>query len=88
LFPAVKSGERTSTTELRARARATHGSEHGWHRRTGNYPAVVEALLEAGAKLPKTVSGTDPVKEVLRRHSSKTESREPTRAQLGAEVVP
>jgi ankyrin repeat protein len=47
---------------------ATHGSEHGWHRETGNYPAVVEALLEAGAKLPETVSGTDPVKEVLRRH--------------------
>jgi hypothetical protein len=48
---------------------ATHGSEHGWHRRTGNFPAVVEALLEAGAKLPATVSGTDAVKEVLRRHS-------------------
>jgi ankyrin repeat protein len=48
---------------------ATHGSEHGWHHRTGNYPAVVEALLEAGAKLPATVSGTDAVKEVLRRHS-------------------
>ena len=47
---------------------ATHGSEHGWHHRTGNYPAVVEALLEAGAKLPATVSGTDTVKEVLRRH--------------------
>jgi ankyrin repeat protein len=48
---------------------ATHGSEHGWHHRTGNYPAVVEALLETGAKLPATVSGTDAVKEVLRRHS-------------------
>ncbi len=49
---------------------ATHGSEHGWHRRTGNYPAVVEALLEAGAKPPATVSGNDAVKEVLRRHIS------------------
>ena len=47
---------------------ATHGSEHGWHRRTGNYPAVAEALLEAGAKAPAAVSGTDAVKEVLRRH--------------------
>ncbi len=47
---------------------AAHGSEHGWYRRTGDYPAVVEALLEAGAKLPATVSGTDAVKEVLRRH--------------------
>ncbi len=45
---------------------ATHGSEHGWHRRTGNYPAVVAALLEAGAMLLETASGTDPVKEVLR----------------------
>ena len=50
---------------------ATHGSEHGWHRRTGNYLAVVAALLEAGAKLLETASGTDPVKEVLRRHGSK-----------------
>jgi ankyrin repeat protein len=50
---------------------ATHGSEHGWHRHTGNYPAVVEALLEAGAKLPDTASGTDAVKEVLRRHGGK-----------------
>jgi len=50
---------------------ATHGSEHGWHRRTGNYPAVVEALLEAGAKLLETASGMDPVKEVLRRHGGK-----------------
>jgi Ankyrin repeats (3 copies) len=50
---------------------ATHGSEHGWHRRTGNYRDVVEALLEAGAMLLETASGTDPVKEVLRRHGSK-----------------
>jgi len=50
---------------------ATHGSEHGWHRETGNYPAVVEALLEAGAKLPDTASGTDSVKDVLRRHGGK-----------------
>ena len=49
---------------------ATHGSEHGWHREAGNYPAVVEALLEAGAKLPETVSGTEAVKEVLRRHGA------------------
>jgi ankyrin repeat protein len=47
---------------------ATHGSQHGWHRKSGNYPAVVEALLEAGAKLPDTISGTDAVKEVLHRH--------------------
>ena len=50
---------------------ATHGSEHGWHRQTGNYPAVVEALLEAGAKLPEASSGTEAVKEVLRRYGAK-----------------
>jgi ankyrin repeat protein len=47
---------------------ALHGSEHGWHRKTGNYPAVVEALFEAGAKPPQTVSGTEAVKDVLHRH--------------------
>src|SRR5271166_1419916 len=31
-------------------------------------PAVVAALLEAGAMLLETALGTDPVKEVLRRH--------------------
>jgi len=50
---------------------ATHGSEHGWHRKTGDYPAVVEALLEAGANLPKTTAGTEPVKAVLRRFGVK-----------------
>jgi ankyrin repeat protein len=49
---------------------AIHGSEHGWHRRSGNYPTVVEALLKAGAQVPKTVSGTDAVKAVLRRYGS------------------
>ena len=47
---------------------AIHGSEHGWHRRTGDYPAVVEALLKAGAKLPFTVSGTNGVQDVLRHY--------------------
>ncbi len=47
---------------------ATHGSENGWHAEAGDYPAVVAALLQAGAKLPETVSGTDAVKEVLRRY--------------------
>jgi ankyrin repeat protein len=50
---------------------ATHGSEQGWHRKSGNYPAVVEALLDAGAKLPETISGTEAVKEVLHRHGGK-----------------
>jgi ankyrin repeat protein len=50
---------------------ATHGSEHGWYRKSGNYPAVVEALLEAGARLPETISGTEAVKAMLRNHGGK-----------------
>ena len=44
---------------------AAHGSENGWDRRTGDYPAVVDALLQAGAEVPETATGTDAVKEVL-----------------------
>ena len=52
---------------------AIHGSEHGWYCRTGNYAATVEALLQAGAKLPEKKSGgTEAVKEVLRRHEAKS----------------
>ena len=45
---------------------ATHGSEHGWYCRTGDYPGTVEALLQAGAKPPARLQGTDKVREVLR----------------------
>ena len=47
---------------------AIHGSENGWYCRTGNYPATVELLLEAGAQLPETTKGTEAVQKVLRRH--------------------
>lgn len=50
---------------------AIYGSENGWHRTTGNYPATVEALIKAGAKIPKNVGGTPEVREVLRRHGTK-----------------
>ena len=47
---------------------AIHGSQHGWHARTGDYPAVVELLLNAGAILTeKMIGGTDAVRAVLRR---------------------
>ena len=47
---------------------AIHGSKNGWHCDDGNYPAAVEALLNAGAKLPRESNdGTESVKEVLRR---------------------
>jgi hypothetical protein len=51
---------------------AIHGSQNGWHARTGDYPAVVELLLEAGAVLTeKMVGGTEAVREVLRKYSMK-----------------
>jgi len=51
---------------------AIHGSEHGWHRKTGDYAATVEALLEAGCKTgDRKLAGTDAVKAVLQRHGVK-----------------
>jgi hypothetical protein len=49
---------------------ATHGSENGWHRHKGDYVATVRLLCEAGAKLPEKVSGTEPVRQALRRFKS------------------
>jgi Ankyrin repeats (3 copies)/Ankyrin repeat len=46
---------------------AIHGSENGWHCRTGDYGGTVEALLEAGAAVA-TVGGTEPVRKALARH--------------------
>jgi len=48
---------------------AIHGSEHGWHCRTGDYAGTVGALLNAGASVAeRKLGGTDAVREVLRRH--------------------
>jgi ankyrin repeat protein len=46
---------------------AIHGSQNGWHSQTGNYAATVEALLNAGAKMPGNDGGTEAVQGVLRR---------------------
>jgi len=49
---------------------AIHGSLHGWHRKTGDYGATVDALLQAGATPPKVTDefeASDPVREALRR---------------------
>jgi hypothetical protein len=53
---------------------AVFGSEHGWHRNSGNYAATVEALLAAGAKVPDHAEGTEPVREVLRRHGARDQT--------------
>ena len=47
---------------------AIYGSEHGWHRDSGDYAGTVETLIEAGAKRPDSISGTGAVQEVLRRY--------------------
>ncbi|MBZ5611575.1 MAG: ankyrin repeat domain-containing protein [Acidobacteriia bacterium] len=44
---------------------AIHGSEHGWHRDTGNYAAAVEALLRAGAAFPEKIEGSQAVRQAL-----------------------
>lgn len=48
---------------------ALHGSVHGWHRGSGDYPDTVEALLDAGADPPSPDSAaqaSEPVRMVLR----------------------
>lgn len=44
---------------------AIHGSEHGWHARTGDYGATVAALLRAGARRPDTTGGSPAVRRAL-----------------------
>src|ERR1700733_1057974 len=44
---------------------ALYGSEHGWHRETGDYPGTVRALLTAGAKAPEDIGAVDAAEEVL-----------------------
>lgn len=44
---------------------ATYGSEHGWHRRTGDFPATVELLLAAGARTPDRTFGTAEVRRLV-----------------------
>jgi len=50
---------------------AMYGSINAWHPELGNYPATVEVLLAAGARLPREMSGTEAVREVLRHHGMK-----------------
>jgi hypothetical protein len=49
---------------------AIHGSEHGWHSRTGDYAAVVATLIRAGARRPDLITGSAVVQDVLRRAAS------------------
>jgi ankyrin repeat protein len=48
---------------------AIHGSEHGWHVKTGDYATVVDLLFAAGAKSPEgQPKGTEAVKVVCRKY--------------------
>jgi ankyrin repeat protein len=48
-----------------------HASKHGWHPTRGDYAAVADLLLQAGAKLPKNEpDGSDAVKAVLARYAT------------------
>ncbi len=52
---------------------ALYGSLHGWHRKTGDYPAVTRALLAAGAEIPRPdrpLEATEEVLEALREHQA------------------
>jgi hypothetical protein len=52
---------------------ALHGSLNSWHRDKGNYPAVVQTLLAAGATIPKPgrpLEATEEVLAILRQHGS------------------
>jgi hypothetical protein len=49
-----------------------YGSINGWHAERGDYPAVLELLLNAGATAPPLtpeVKGTEAVLAVLRRRT-------------------
>ena len=45
---------------------AIHGSENSWHPEKGDYAATVRVLLEAGAKLPGKLDGSEAVRAALR----------------------
>ncbi len=47
---------------------AVHGSQNGWYCSTGDYPATLEVLLDAGVPLPEQTGGTEAVRGVLARH--------------------
>lgn len=47
---------------------AMHGSQNGWYSKTGDYAGIVDVLLDAGAKLPTALGGSEAVRESLRRH--------------------
>ncbi len=66
---------------------AMHGSENGWHADAGDYPAVVEALLQAGVKLPKGFRGRKPSRKCCAGTEERTILLDMTRARLMFGIV-
>lgn len=56
---------------------AIHGSLKGWNRAAGDYAGTVDALLQAGAKPPGGLGGSDAVQEVLRGYTGSEDSGHP-----------
>ncbi|MBZ5580049.1 MAG: ankyrin repeat domain-containing protein [Acidobacteriia bacterium] len=50
---------------------AVFGSRNGWHAESGDYVAAVEALLEAGALIPRNEEGTEAVMAIFRTHGKR-----------------
>ena len=53
---------------------ALHGSEHGWHKDTGDYGATVEVLLQAGAMAPELtddLEASDAARAMLRQYRAR-----------------
>ena len=60
--------------DITALVSVLHGSEHSWHRDTGDYVATIETLLDAGAKAPKVtddLEASSEVLEALKRHEER-----------------
>jgi ankyrin repeat protein len=49
---------------------AVHGSENGWHKDTGDYASTVVTLIQAGAKVPETIKGTEVVRKLLEKYKT------------------
>lgn len=53
---------------------AMHGSLNGWYKERGDYPNTVEALLDAGAKVPENTGASAAVFTVLKERGIKSDS--------------
>jgi len=50
---------------------AVHGSENGWHCKTGDYASTIRALLAAGARRPDKIEGSAAARAALAQNSER-----------------